>query len=67
MKITAEHFTFLDGLKESGETNMFGARPYIQEEFGLSREESSKVLSAWMSTFDGKTPAAGRAAMVREG
>ena len=30
-----EHKEFLDELRESGVTNMFGAVPYLQEEYGI--------------------------------
>jgi len=33
--------------------NMFGAAPYLQEEFGLGRYEARDVLSAWMKQFKG--------------
>lgn len=48
---TENYFTYLDNLRESGETNMFGAAPYLQEEFGLDRKEASEVLGEWMKTF----------------
>jgi hypothetical protein len=51
MKATDEHLEFLDGLRESGVTNMFGARPYLVEEFGLSKADASAILSEWMRTF----------------
>lgn len=31
--LTDDHLEYLDGLRESGATNMFGARPYLMEEF----------------------------------
>ena len=43
-----EEFLFLNQLRESGVTNMFGAAPYIAEEFDISKPEARKVLSAWM-------------------
>jgi hypothetical protein len=46
-----EYFEYLDILRESGETNMFGAGPYLQEEFALTRCEARQVLSEWMQTF----------------
>ena len=46
-----EMFEFLDDLRESGETNMFGAGPYVQEAFGLSRSDARKVVIEWMGTF----------------
>lgn len=52
-----EYFEYLDELRESGATNMFGARPYLQEDHGLDRGEASAILTAWMETFDGSSPA----------
>ncbi len=50
--VTEEHLDFLDSLRDSGVTNMFGARPYIQEVFPeLSKKQTTKVLSYWMKTF----------------
>ena len=61
-----DYFTYLDDLRESGVTNMFGARPYLEAEFDLAKDEAGEVLSAWMKTFGkgDKTPAE-RAAMVQ--
>lgn len=47
----ADSFAYLDMLRESGETNMFGARPYLIRDCRLDDESASRVLSAWMSTF----------------
>ena len=47
-----EHLTYLDTLKESGVTNMFGAGAYIEDKFGLKPIESSNVLAYWMASFD---------------
>lgn len=46
-----EYFEYLDNLRESGVTNMFGAAPYLQQAFGLSRYEARDVLLKWMETF----------------
>lgn len=46
-------FKFLDELRRSGETNMFGATPYIMEEFPeLNQDEAVKYLKDWMETFN---------------
>ena len=45
---------YLNDLRESGETNMFGARPYVEEEFGLSKPEAGRILSLWMKNFNDK-------------
>ena len=49
--MTEEHRTFLNDLRESGATNMFGAAPYVQDEFGVSRNEARQIVSEWMSSF----------------
>lgn len=41
-------FKFLNRLRESGATNMFGASPYIAEAFDVNRREASKILMEWM-------------------
>jgi len=50
--VTEEMLDFLDLLRESGVTNMFGARPYVEEEFPeLESDQAGKVLVYWMHTF----------------
>lgn len=41
-------FEFLNRLRESGRTNMFGAAPYLEMEFDLDRREAKNVLAEWM-------------------
>ena len=43
---------YLDELRETGSTNMFGAGSYIQDEFDVDRKESHKLLAEWMRTFE---------------
>lgn len=49
MSDVREEFLFLNQLRQSGETNMFGAAPYLQAEFGLDRYEAKAVLMEWMA------------------
>jgi hypothetical protein len=49
--IKDEYLTYLDELRESGETNMFGAVPYLEDEFGFSKQDARIVLSYWMKSF----------------
>lgn len=49
-----EVLEFLNMLRNTGVTNMFGAGPYIQEEFGVDRRESHRLLSLWMDNFNEK-------------
>jgi hypothetical protein len=50
------YLVYLDGLRISGVTNMFGARPFLQDEFGLTQAEASVVLGYWMKTFEERHP-----------
>ena len=49
--VTEEHLIYLDDLRESGVTNMFGAGQYLEDDFGLSRDEAREILTYWMKTF----------------
>lgn len=42
---------FLDALRDSGVVNMFGATPYIVENFGLDERTARKRLQDWMEGF----------------
>jgi hypothetical protein len=46
-----EYFDYLDGIRDSGIVNMFGAAPYLQDAFGLSRYDAKDILLEWMDTF----------------
>jgi hypothetical protein len=48
-----DYFDYLDALRESGVTNMFGAAPYLMDEFGLTRYQAKDVLLEWMQSFEG--------------
>ena len=47
-----EVFEYLDELRESGETNMFGAASYIKKDFGYTEKQSIELLLEWMETFE---------------
>lgn len=47
-----EVFQYLDDLRASGVTNMFGATPYIEAQFRVDRREARRLLSKWMTTFN---------------
>jgi hypothetical protein len=47
-----EFFEFLDELRESGVTNMYGAAPYLQKEFGIQNKiDAYRILEAWMDSY----------------
>ena len=50
--VTDDHLCYLDALRESGVTNMFGATSFIKEEYpDLTEEQAKQVLKYWMKTF----------------
>lgn len=50
-----EYFDFLEDLRKSGDTNMFGASPYLQAAFGLGKDEAINVLVDWMDAHKDKS------------
>lgn len=54
--VNARYYEYLDGLRESGITNMFGAGPYLQRRFGISGHSARVILGAWMDTFEERHP-----------
>ena len=46
-----KYFDYLDTLRESGVTNMYGAAPYLQQEFpelSYDHAQAVYVLQRWM-------------------
>ena len=48
------YFAYLIKLRDSGATNMYGATPYLQKEFGLTYKEAAYILIKWMESFKKK-------------
>ena len=42
---------YLKELRDSGDTNMWGAAPYLMDEFGMSSREARDALLAWIASF----------------
>ena len=54
-KTTNKYWIYLENLRRSGETNMFGAVPYLTAEFedeGMTRNEARKILADWMNNYN---------------
>lgn len=51
LKFDLEYYEFLDDLRGSGVTNMWGSPAYVQREFGGSRREAFDIVKDWMHTF----------------
>jgi hypothetical protein len=50
-----EAFGYLDALRESGATNMWGASSYVQRNLSYEKVEARNVAAKWMETFDGES------------
>jgi hypothetical protein len=50
------YFRYLDDLRESGVTNMFGSPAFLSETFGLRMSEARTVVGEWMRTFEERHP-----------
>ena len=50
MNPNTRYFAYLNALRESGAINMFGAAPYLQEAFSLSRAEARDIVLKWMES-----------------
>ena len=55
-----QYFEFLDDLRESGVTNMFGAGSYLQTAFGIGRYEAKDIVLEWMQTFSQRKALVGK-------
>ena len=49
--VTNDMLEYLDDLRESGVTNMYGAGEYVESSFDLNSKEARDVLSYWMNTY----------------
>lgn len=44
-------FNYLERLRASGQTNMYGAAPYLQRTFGIKQDAAREVLTYWMKNY----------------
>ena len=49
---TTEVYTFLDDLRESGVTNMFGSPAYVEREYSISQAEANELVAGWMESVE---------------
>jgi hypothetical protein len=54
--VSDDHLTYLDTLRESGVTNMYGAGPYLESNFDVNRADARTILLYWMRTFSQRHP-----------
>jgi len=46
-----EYYVYLEELRQSGETNMYEAAPYLRREFGLGRREAINILGSFIDNY----------------
>lgn len=56
-ELRSQVFTYLDDLRESGVTNMYGAPSYVREEFGVGKHEAISLVSSWTRDFEARVSA----------
>ncbi len=49
--VEEKHLEYLDYLRESGKTNMFGAGVYLEKKFKIDTDTAKKILVYWMKSF----------------
>lgn len=47
-----KYWIYLEKLRRSGVTNMYGATPYLMEEFDLTPHEAKNILVNWMRNYN---------------
>lgn len=47
----AKYYNYLEDLRQSGVTNMFGAVPFLTSDFNIDKELATKILSNWMHNY----------------
>ena len=46
-----EHLEYLDELRDSGVTNMYGAPAFVEEEYDISNADAKIIVQYWMDSF----------------
>lgn len=50
------HLIYLDNLRESGVTNMFGAGEYLEKVYTITKHDAKIILMYWMRSFEERHP-----------
>lgn len=59
--LQSKHLTYLDQLRESGTVNMFGAVPFLLQEFpDLDLSKAKHILFYWLHSYVQRNPKAKR-------
>ena len=49
---TNQYWIYLENLRRSGVTNMYGAAPYLMSEFDVTKDEACEILADWMKNYN---------------
>ena len=60
------YFEYLDELRDSGITNMFGAVPYLMSNSELDKRDANYVMNLWTSSFVENTTALKRVRQINK-
>lgn len=52
MKTKNQYWIYLEELRRSGVTNMYGVAPYLARAFPISMEEACAILVDWMKNYN---------------
>ena len=47
-----KYWIYLENLRKSGVTNMFGSAPYLEKFFGISRRSAISIVADWMKNYN---------------
>lgn len=47
-----EYYKFLEALRRTGATNMWGATPYLVEAFQISHALAKDILTSWIDNYE---------------
>jgi len=56
--VESEHLEYLDELRKSGVTNMYGAGSYVKGRFQISMTDARTILQYWMESLEERYPGA---------
>ena len=48
----SEYYRYLERLRRSGETNMWGAVPYLVREFNITQAAAKEILCTWIEHYN---------------
>lgn len=47
-----KYWVFLENLRKSGVTNMFGSPQYVMDAFGVDFHRAVEIVSEWMKNYN---------------